>query len=187
VDLLYATLGLFFGGFLTWLFLVFKRKQVIRNDVDIVMSTLRKVSKLVTVEGEFSEIYKHSEKLPILFNLFETEKKAIIILKAKVLMGYDLSKLNYEIDSIRKRIIILEKPKPEILNLWTDAEYYDIKHGTFTRFSDDDLKKIKIDATQFLKDKIENSDLPKLTNEQGILGLSLLEDTTKSLGWTMKY
>lgn len=187
MSLLYATLGLIFGGFLTWLFFVFKRKQVVKAEANVVMSTLKKVSKLVTVEGEFSEIYKHSEKQPILFNLFKTEKKAIIILKAKVLMGYDLAKMEFTVSETQRKIHIKQKPKPEILNLWTDAEYYDIKHGTFTRFSEEDLNKIKVDATQFLIDKIKESDLPRLTSEQGNIGLSLLEDTTKSLGWELKY
>lgn len=187
MEFVYVILGLAFGGFLTWLFLVFKRKHVVRNDVEIVMSQLRKVNKLVTVEGEFSEIYKHEEKKAVLFNLFDTEKKAIIIIKAKVMMGYDLAKMKYEVDAINKRIKIIHKPKPEILNIWTDAEYYDIKTNLLTKFSKDDLNKIKNEATDFLLKKINESDLPKLAENQANIGFSLLEDTTKSLGWSLKY
>ena len=62
MSVFYVFLGTSVGVFLSYLFFIYKRKQVIRNDAEILMTNIKKVSKLVTVEGEFSEIYQHKEK-----------------------------------------------------------------------------------------------------------------------------
>ena len=178
-------LGTSIGVFLAYLFFVYKRKTIVNNDVKIVMNHLKSVSKLVTVEGEFSEIYQHKEASPILFNWFTSEKKALVIIKAKVMMGYNLTDLKYEINSNDKTISIIEKPKASILSMHLDAEYYDIKHGTFNRFSKDELIKIEEDSKQLMIEKIESSDLPKMVEEQSNKGFELLENTTKALGWKL--
>ncbi len=186
ITVLWIGLGIAAGLSLAYFFFVFKRKKVIRNEVEIVMNQLKAVSKLVTVEGEFSEIYKHSDTSPVVFNFMKSEKKALVIVKAKVMMGYDLQKLKYKVNPQAKTIDILEAPKPEILSLSTDAEYYDIKNGTFNRFSKEELAQVKEDARQFMIEKIENSDLPQMVQDQSEKGIQLLENTTKSLGWELK-
>ncbi|MCB9202665.1 MAG: DUF4230 domain-containing protein [Flavobacteriales bacterium] len=185
MDLFYTFLGVSIGIFLAYLFLVFKRKRVIRNDAEIVMTNIKRVSKLITVEGEFSEVYQHRHKGDYFFKILKSEKKAIVIVKAKVLMGYNLDKMKFTIDEIQKKIIINQKPEIEILHLSTEMEYFDIKNGTLNRFSKDELNEIKEDAREFMVKKIHDSDLPKLALEQGSEGIKLIEQTSESLGWKL--
>ena len=186
MSVFYVFLGTSVGVFLSYLFFIYKRKQVIRNDAEILMTNIKKVSKLVTVEGEFSEIYQHKEKNDYFFNIFSSEKKALVIVKAKVLMGYNLEKLKFSFDELNKTVQINEKPLIEILHLSTEMEYFDIKNGTFNRFSTQELEQIKEEAKKFMIDKIYDSDLPRLALEQGDEGINLIEQTSNSLGWKLQ-
>jgi hypothetical protein len=87
MSVFYVFLGTSVGVFLSYLFFVYKRKQVIRNDAEILMTNIKKVSKLVTVEGEFSEIYQHKEKNDYFFNIFSSEKKSISYCESKSFNG----------------------------------------------------------------------------------------------------
>ena len=53
------------------------------------------MSTLITVEGEFSETFTHRDGRKMFFNLLQMEKKALIIIKAKVLIGFDLTPNKY--------------------------------------------------------------------------------------------
>jgi hypothetical protein len=106
--------------------------------------------------------------------------------KAKVLMGYNLEKLKFSFDELNKTVQINEKPLIEILHLSTEMEYFDIKNGTFNRFSTQELEQIKEEAKKFMIDKIYDSDLPRLALEQGDEGINLIEQTSNSLGWKLQ-
>jgi len=58
------------------------------------------MSTLITVEGEFSETFTHRDGRKMFFNLLQMEKKALIIIKAKVLIGFDLDQINIDTDPI---------------------------------------------------------------------------------------
>ncbi|MBK9982671.1 MAG: DUF4230 domain-containing protein [Saprospiraceae bacterium] len=60
------------------------------------LEKIRTVCKLVTAEGEFSEIYSYKESK--WFDVSFLSKKALIRVKAKVSVGYDLSKIKVEPD-----------------------------------------------------------------------------------------
>jgi len=53
------------------------------------------MSTLITVEGEFSETFTHRDGRKMFLNLLQLEKKALIIIKAKVLIGFDLTPNKY--------------------------------------------------------------------------------------------
>jgi len=94
--------------------------------------------------------------------------------------------MNFSLDEKLKKIIIHKKPLIEILHLSTEMEYYDVRNGTFNRFSTEELDQIKEEARKFMIEKINNSDLPKLALDQGDEGLKFIEQTSKDLGWKME-
>ena len=57
----------------------------------VLMEKIKTVAKLVTVEGYFSEVYDYQDYWNYDVSMFR--KKALIRVKAKVSVGYDLSKM----------------------------------------------------------------------------------------------
>ena len=91
----------------------------------LLLDKIKQVCKLITVEGEFSEIFTHRDEKSLFFKLLQLEKKALIIVKAKVLVGFDLTKINIEINSNTKQVKLSHFPEPGILSIDSDIEYYD--------------------------------------------------------------
>jgi hypothetical protein len=186
-ELLLLIIGIAGGGALVYFWLNRKAKTVVRQESQILLESTKRVCKLATVEGSFSEIFHHTSKDLYFFNLFESEKKAMIIVKAKALMGFDMSKMAFEVNESKKLLTITEFPKPELLSLETDCNYYDIKHGTFlNKFSSEDLTQIQIDSKNFIREKIDESSLPKMAMEQAGEALALVEGTAMRLGWKVE-
>ena len=93
----------------------------------ILLERIRKVAKLTTVEGQFSEIYeKTSFKY---FDISPFQKKVLVRVKATVAAGFDFDHLSLEIDSLHKVIYINSLPDPQILSIDHDLDYYDISEG----------------------------------------------------------
>lgn len=159
-----------------------KKHQV--QDVTIVLEKVQKVLKLVTVEGQFSELTKHEEWYG--YNISPLRKKALIRINAKVLIGYDLDKMNLIIDDATKTILIDSFPPPEILSQEDEVEYYDIHEGLFTSFSKDDYTFIHKNAQEKIKLIALESGLLEKAEEQKKDMLDLLEITLKHMGWSLK-
>ena len=65
-----------------------------RESSVVLLEKIRTVSKLVTAEGQFSEIYEYKDSYPFDIPMFT--KKALIRVKANVSVGYDLSRMKME-------------------------------------------------------------------------------------------
>ncbi|MCB0659786.1 MAG: DUF4230 domain-containing protein, partial [Saprospiraceae bacterium] len=104
------------------------------GNTTVVLEQIHKVTKLVTVEGQFSEIYDHKEYYKYdIFDLFT--KKMLLRINAKVSAGFNLEGSNMTIDSISKTVYFTELPKAEILSIDHDIDYYDISQGVFASFT----------------------------------------------------
>ena len=114
--LLMLLLGLILGGVIT--FLASKKlvsePSVITESSHTIAESMRKVFKVVSAEGHFNEIYNYEETTK-LFNFIPSKKKALVIVQAKVLVGYDFEKFQWEVDEQNRRVKLLNFPAPEIL------------------------------------------------------------------------
>ena len=63
-----------------------------QEEIEVVLNGIQNLSKLVVSEGSFSEMYSFSDTKKYLYDYLSFEKKAILIVNAKVEVGYDLSK-----------------------------------------------------------------------------------------------
>lgn len=140
-------------------------KSVSRQEATVLIERIEKVFKVVMAEGYFTEIYNYENDKNI-WNLINDKKKALIIAKAKVLVGYDFSKLKFHHIEGERRIVIDFFPKPEILSIDTDYKFYDIEQGWLNRFQSDDYTAILNEAKQTMNDKAMQSDLPRIAGNQ---------------------
>ena len=171
------------GGLLVWYFMgasIFQQKKA--ESSTIVLEKMKKVTKLISVEGYFSEIYDYKESYKYdYFNLFG--KKILLRVTAKVSVGYDFDKVNISIDSLTKTITLNELPKAEILSIDHDLDYYDISEGSFNSFTREEYNMINKNAKALIASKGNTSQLLEKAEKEKQDYLNMMEIALKSVGW----
>lgn len=168
-------------------FMVYKKiwgtdQQLIKNESIVLLEKVEKVFKVVLAEGHFSEIYDHTSQKEMLWGLHTTNKKALIVAKAKVLVGYDFSKVKINWESGSRKMIIEELPEAEILSVDSDYKFYDIDQGLFNKFKNEDYTQLLSDAKQTMQLKAIASELPKIAKKQVVV---MLNQMATSMGWSL--
>jgi len=161
-----------------------KQKQLQTQSI-ILMEKIKQVCKLITVEGEFTELFTHRDEKNWFFKLFQFEKKALLIVKAKVMIGFDLSKINIEINTQKKLVSLSKFPAPEILSIDSDLEYYDIQRGIINKFSESDLNNVNKKSKDFIREKVAESDLYSIARKQASDTITVIRDLIESVGWEL--
>lgn len=176
--LIIAVAGIFF----------FSKNQIFKStkaeNATVVLEKIKTVTKLISVEGQFSELYNYKESYDYdFFNLFS--KKIILRVNAKVSVGYNFEKINFSIDSINKIVTLNELPHAEILSIDHDLDYYDISEGTFNKFSTDEYNMIQRKAKEMVRSKAQNTSLLDIAEKEKSDFLKMLEMALQSAGWTL--
>jgi hypothetical protein len=160
---------------------MFRSKEI--ESAQVMMERISKVFKMVAVEGEVSEIYDYKAyqyiDIPIL------RKKALVRVKARVSIGYDLDKVEIVIDEVSKTIRMNNFPEPEILYVEHDLDYYDIQESIFNEFTAENLTKINARAKEYATTLIEQGPLFEKAREQKEEIMSLLSDMWRQTGWEL--
>lgn len=167
MTLMMLLLGLILGGAIAFLA---SRKlggepTVVRESSHTIAESMRKVFKVVSAEGHFNEIYNYEETTK-LFNFIPSKKKALVIVQAKVLVGYDFEKFKWEVDEENRTVKLINFPAPEILSTETDYKYYNIEEQFFNLFSKDDLAKVQQNGKRQVIEAAKKSHLPEVAAEQ---------------------
>ena len=161
--------GLVLGAVIA--FLVFKlvskssSKATIAESSHTVVESMRKVFKIVCAEGQFHEIYNY-EATKKLFKIIPSTKKALVIVQAKVLIGYDFEKCVWETDEENKKLKIISFPEPEILSMETEYKYYYFEEDLFNFIKRDDLHEIQSRGKEQVRQAALNSGLRQIASEQ---------------------
>ncbi|MDQ6479601.1 DUF4230 domain-containing protein [Dyadobacter sp. LHD-138] len=169
-TLLFFILSLLLGGSLgagTYYFLSGRHltRSEPEREATVLLERIEKVFKVVMAEGYFTEIYNYQHDKNI-WNLIKDKKKALVIAKAKVLVGYDFGKLRYHMEGAERKMVIDFFPEPEVLSMDTDYKFYDIEQGWLNRFQSDDYTSILNEAKQTMNEKALQSDLPRIATNQ---------------------
>ncbi len=160
-------LGLILGGVIAFLASgkLKSEPKVVTESSHTIAESMRKVFKIVSAEGHFQEIYNYEETTKLL-NFIPSKKKALVIVQAKILVGYDFEKLKWEVDEINRKVKLTEFPAPEILSTETDYKYYNIEEQFFNLFSKEDLAKIQENSKKQVIEAAKKSHLPEVAAEQ---------------------
>lgn len=184
-------LGLVIGGILTYFVLNYVKIQKVKDRTNsqsvILMEKMRKVWKLISVEGEFAEIYHFENTKERFLSMISSKKKAIILINAKAHVGFDLSKIRMEAINEKKVIKLTEFPKPEVLSLETDLKYYDKKEGLFNKFDSSDLTELNTKAKEHVMSKIPDSGLLDSAKNEAIEAVLIIQNIVETIGWTLDY
>lgn len=186
-----ALLGLFLGAIITYWVLKYikiqKKKDITNAQSVIIMEKIKKVWKLITVEGEFAEIYHYENTKERFMSMVSSKKKAILLINAKAHVGYDLSKIKMEANNEKKVIKLTDFPDPQILSLETDLKYYDKKEGLFNKFDSTDLTEVNSQAKEYVMLKIPASGLFDTAKSEALEAVLLIQNIVETIGWTLDY
>ncbi|WBX71542.1 DUF4230 domain-containing protein [Tenacibaculum retecalamus] len=178
-------LAIFLLGFLIAKFWYEKKEEKHqKEEIKVVLNGIQNLSKLVVSEGVFSEMYSFSDTKKYLYDYLSFEKKAILSVNAKVEVGYDLSKLEIQIDSIGRRIIINKIPKEEVL-ISPDIQYFDLQQSQFNTFSKTEFNKLNAKAIEKIQSTITVSKLQKDAKVRLLEELSKIYQLSKIYNWSV--
>lgn len=163
-----------------------REAQELKFNTALIQQQITQVGKLIVTEGNFSQVVSYKNTRKNYFDIFSANKKAIVIVNAKVTVGYDLRQIQTEIDETTKTVQIVHIPPAEI-NIYPDIEYYDVTQDYFNKFEAQDYNKIKNSVNQLMESKINASSLKSNAKERLLNELAKIYILTQSMGWTLSY
>lgn len=186
--LIYFILVLAIGLALGWgiaSYLQSPSDKVIEEEGRVLLEKIEKVSKLVTVEGYFSELYSYKDYYK--FDIWPLRKKALIRVKARVVAGIDLEEMHFKAIEDTKTIQLTGPLKSDILYVETDLDYYDLSQGTFNSFSEEDYTRLSQKSKQYIIASAYESDLIAQADQQATELIETLQFLIEVSGWTFEY
>lgn len=129
--------------FFAWNKITKKSGDQIKNDYYIITNQIKKMNKMVVIEQDFSSMQKTKITSELLGSSFlpSIDKQIITFTKTNTQVSYDLNKMEIEVDSVNKKLIIKELPNAEI-KITPSVEIQSMDDSFFDRFDENDLKKI---------------------------------------------
>ncbi len=158
-------------------------KEELRQESTLLLERIEKVFKVVMAEGYFTEIYDHSSKKEFM-GFFNVNKKALVVSRAKVSVGFDFGKMKVKRDETTRKLVVEQFPEAEILSIDTDYKFYDIDQGWLNKFNHEDYTNILNEAKKVMQEKALTSDLPKVANRQ--VGL-MMNQLAASMNWEVEF
>ncbi|REE80603.1 uncharacterized protein DUF4230 [Lutibacter oceani] len=184
-------LGTLLGVMLTYWGMQFfnkkKNSQQTEKQSVVLMEKIKSVCKLISVEGDFAEIYHYENTKNHFLNLVTSKKKAILLINAKAHIGYDLSQIKLESNNNKKEIILTHFPEPKILTVETEVKYYDKVDGYFNKFNAADLTGLNKEAKSFIVEKIPESGLIDSAKKEALDTILMIEQLLETTGWKLNY
>jgi hypothetical protein len=158
------------------------KQNVVKESSHTVVESMRKVFKIVFAEGQFNELYNFEETKK-LFGFIPTTKRALVIIEAKVLVGYDFEKCVWEADEATQKIKLVSFPEPEIISIEPDYKYYNFDEHIFNMLGREDLTRIQANGKKQVELAAIKSHLPKIAADQM---RTLLTEVVKSKNWQLE-
>lgn len=192
---LYVTLTVAVLAFLLGLavFWGFQRStaSVTEQDATILVERVRKVTKLVTVEGDFNEVFNSANDREVTFYLplparMSFKKEAMVQVTGKVLVGYNLEQLGVTIDEERRTLRLTNLPEPEILAIDQELKFRDLEESWFNQLTADDYSAMSRQAKDVLREKVRTSELMETARLEGNSLIETIIVLARSMGYAVE-
>jgi len=159
-----------------------QKTEVIRESSHTIIESMRRVFKIVFAEGHFNELYTF-EDTKKLFGFLPSTKRALVIIEAKVLVGYNFEKCVWEIDEKHQKIKLISFPEPEILSIEPNYKYYNFDENIFNLLNREDLTRIQENGKKQVEAAALKSHLPRIAADQM---RTLLTEVVQSKNWQLE-
>lgn len=157
-------------------------KKVTKESAHTIVESMRRVFKIVFAEGHFNELYNYEETKKIL-GFIPSTKRALVIIEAKVLVGYNFEKCVWEMDEAAQKIKLVSFPKPEIISIEPNYKYYNFDDNIFNLLGHNDLTRIQVNGKKQVELAALNSHLAKIAADQMRI---LLSEVVRSKNWQLE-
>jgi hypothetical protein len=165
----------------------FAKRENVKEQSVVLLEKIRNVSKLITIESDFSEIMHHQDSKNLLMNLFKSDKKALVIANSKVMVGFDMKKIRIKPKPKDKTLVLTHFPKPQVMSIETDVEYYDVSNGMFNKFAAQDLTQLNKKVRENIEAKIPQSGILNAAQEKALDTVLMIEQIVSTFGWKLDY
>ena len=183
-NVLLAILTLIIGLFVGRYFLGDKGNITREEEAEIIVEKIEEVNKLISLEGNFAEVYTLEQTQKLFFDLIPIPKKAIVIAKAKTYVAYDLSKMDYRLNEQAKTVYLENIPEPEVI-VDPELQFYDLQ-ADIIPFNKKELSLLNQRATELLREEAEKEEFLQLAEQNLQLNLEKIIFTANQLGWEVK-
>jgi hypothetical protein len=153
----------------------------------ILLEKIRSVSKLITIESDFTEILHHKDTKSLLLNMFSSDKKAIVLANSKVMVGFDMKQIRIKPYPKNKTLELIHFPPPQVMSIETHLDYYDITNGLFNKFEASDLTKLNQKVRENIETKIPQSGILNTAQEKALETIKMIENIVDTFGWKLDY
>jgi len=161
------------------------RVQHTHTRADVLLEQYRNVLKLVTTEGQFQEIYSYKDYWG--YDISPLRKKALVRASGTVLVGYDLDETQITLREADRLVILDHLPRPKILAIEVDLDYYDLESGTFNPFRPEDMTRISAEIKENFRQKANQSALFQRAEQQANVFYQTLRVMAGQAGWEIRY
>ena len=172
----------FIGFFVAKIWYNNDAKKNRKEQINVIVNSVKNLRKLVVSKGSYSEVYNYSDSKKYFYDYLSFDKKAILTINADVEVGYDLSKLEIQIDSIKKQIIINKIPKEEVVII-PSIKYFDLQQSQFNTFSKEELNKINQKSVDKIKETIKVTNLKDKAQKRLFAELSKIYQLSSIYNW----
>lgn len=162
-------------------------KKLAQTQSVILLDKIKKVCKIISVEGDFAEIYHYEDVKERFLKLVSSTKKALVIIDAKAHVGFDLSKIVMDANPQTKKVTLKHFPQAEILSIETNLKYYDKQDGMFNKFQATDLTSLHNQAKLHIREKVPQSGLFQIAQKEALDSILLIEGIVQTIGWTLDF
>jgi hypothetical protein len=107
------------------------------------------------------------------------------MVQARVLVSYDLKKMQTELDSVHQKIIIKSIPKEELTIIPT-FKYYDLQQSMFNSFSKEELNVLQKSSIDKLQKNLQVSRSKDIAKKRLMEELTQLWSIAKIIGWSIE-
>ena len=160
------------------------------TEVNVLYEEIKTVCKLVAVEGTYSERFDslNEKSVPILYPLpykYKLSKEATIFVTGRLMVGYDMSKMEIKMDSASKTVRLSKVPSPEVLAIDHDVKYENIEESWFNSFTADDFTALNKSAKEAVRKRGVSDDLIYRAEKEGNQMIQIINLLAENAGWTV--
>src|SRR5690606_8227833 len=114
------------------------------------------------------------------------QKEALVRVKARVSIGYDLEGMSLKADQESRTITLFAPDDPQILSVEHDVDYYDLKEGLFNSFSPRELTRLTGKAKQQVIEKVPMTGLFHEAHRQRDDMIGMMRGIAETAGWKLE-
>ena len=148
----------------------------------LIYNGLVQLSKLQVTEGYVTEVYTYENSKSYFGDLITFDKKALVVVNAKVQIAYNLKELDIRVDSIQRKINVKAIPKPEV-TIVPNMRYYDLEQSAFNEFTAKDYNTIRDKAIAIVEQNKIVDDLKEQAHDRLFEELSQLLVLSSHFKW----